>query len=106
MMKNFVLLIAICGIELLSSNVCRAQEVVYESEDNWLEKYRPEAEATADEVLQKFQGAIKPRYQMAYDDYLYDVQIIAETGRAPDNEALYDDLRVMNNNQIFTYETK
>ena len=40
---------------------------------------------------------------MAYDDYLYDLQIIAKTGQAPDNEALYNDLRLMRDNQTFVY---
>ena len=53
--------------------------------------------------LQRFQSSVKPRYQTAYEDYLYDLQVIAQTGRAPDNEALYDDLRVMNNNETFIY---
>ena len=62
-----------------------------------------EAEAEAEDLLQRFQSSVKPRYQTAYEDYLYDLQVIAQTGRAPDNEALYDDLRVKNNNEIFIY---
>ena len=64
---------------------------------------KTEAEKAADDMLQSFQGSVKPRYQMAYDDYLYDLQIIAKTGQAPDNEALYNDLRLMRDNQTFVY---
>ena len=78
-----------------------AQEVQFDAE--LAARYQAEAEAEAEDLLQRFQSSVKPRYQTAYEDYLYDLQVIAQTGRAPDNEALYDDLRVMNNNEIFIY---
>ncbi len=78
-----------------------AQEVQFDAE--LAARYQAEAEAEAEDLLQRFQSSVKPRYQTAYEDYLYDLQLIAQTGRAPDNEALYDDLRVMNNNETFIY---
>lgn len=89
------------GMVLFFSYDAAAQEANMESE--LMMRYEAEAQAEADEVLRKFESAVKPRYQSAYEDYLYDLQIIAKTGKAPDNEALYDDLRLMKDNQIFIY---
>ena len=79
----------------------KAQDVQFDAE--LLSRYQAEAEEEAEDILQQFEGAVKPRYQTAYEDYLYDLQMIYQTGRAPDNEALYNDLRMMNSNELFVY---
>lgn len=81
--------------------LAEAQEAQFDAE--LAARYKAEAETEAEDLLLRFQSSVKPRYQTAYEDYLYDLQIIAQTGRAPDNEALYDDLRVMSNNETFIY---
>lgn len=45
----------------------------------------------------------KPKFQRAYDDYLNDLKIIAETGRAQDNRELFNDLLEMNSEEEFVY---
>ena len=53
------------------------------------------------EILQKVYDKLhKPLYQQAYDDYLQDLDYIAEHGVAPDNEALYRDLLARKNLSI------
>ena len=59
--------------------------------------------AAAEAMARKFEEAVKPRYQRAYDNYLADLEIIKVTGRANDDENLYDDLRKMNSNEFFVY---
>ena len=45
-----------------------------------------------------------PRFcKQAYDDYLQDLDYIAEHGVAPDNEALYRDLLARNSDEKFIY---
>ena len=41
----------------------------------------------------------RPAYQKEYDAYLQDLEIIAETGKAPENPILEADLAKMNSNQ-------
>ena len=56
------------------------------------------------EILQKVYDKLhKPLYQQAYDDYLQDLDYIAEHGVAPDNEALYRDLLARNSDEKFIY---
>ncbi len=102
MMKNLWVTIVCGGVILGMPEVIRAQNLDG-ADETLVQQYREEAEKAADDMLQSFQGSVKPRYQMAYDDYLYDLQIIAKTGQAPDNEALYNDLRLMRDNQTFVY---
>ena len=59
--------------------------------------------ADAEAMARKFEETVKPRYQRAYDNYLADLEIIKVTGRANDDENLYDDLRKMNSNEFFVY---
>ena len=90
------------GLVCLYSELLLAQPLNLDDEE-LLQKYRVEAETLADVIMQRFCDANKPRFQLAYDDYIKDLMIIAKTGVAPDNEDLYDDLRVMKNNEIFIY---
>lgn len=41
----------------------------------------------------------RPAYQQEYDAYLQDLEVIAETGKAPENHILKADLAKMNSNQ-------
>ncbi len=54
-------------------------------------------------MLTRFDSMEKPKFQRAYDDYLNDLKIIAETGRAQDNQELFQDLLEMNSEEEFTY---
>ena len=101
-MKNLLARIVWGGAVISFPIFASAQELNL-NDEILVQQYRAEAEVAADEMLRNFQGTLKPRFQMAYEDYLRDLQIIAQTGKAPDNEALYDDLRVMKNNQTFIY---
>lgn len=60
-------------------------------------------DAAAAVLLTRFDSMEKPKFQKAYDDYLNDLKIIAETGRAADNEELYKDLLEMNSEEEFLY---
>lgn len=42
--------------------------------------------------------AAMPEYKQKYDDYINDLKVIAETGKAPENKRLNDDLAKMNSN--------
>lgn len=54
-------------------------------------------------MLTRFDSMEKPKFQRAYDDYLNDLKIIAETGRAQDNRELFNDLLEMNSEEEFVY---
>ena len=74
-----------------------------ESEEDVSRRYHEAGVADAKEMSRKFEESVKPRYQRAYDNYLADLEIIRVTGRANDDENLYDDLRKMNSNEFFVY---
>ena len=74
-----------------------------ESEEDVSRRYHEAGVADAKEMSRKFEESVKPRYQRAYDNYLADLEIIRVTGRANDDENLYDDLRKMNSNDFFVY---
>lgn len=67
------------------------------------EQYKAAGQADAVALNQKFQEAEKPKYQQAYDDLWKDLEVIRKTGRAPDNEELYSDLREMNSEEGFIF---
>ena len=76
---------------------CRAGENPPEAE------YARLGNAAAAEMLTRFDSMEKPKFQRAYDDYLNDLKIIAETGRAQDNRELFNDLLEMNSEEEFVY---
>lgn len=56
------------------------------------------------QILQKaYEKLHKPLFQQAYDDYLEDLDYISQYGKAPDNEALYQDLLQRNSDEKFIY---
>lgn len=74
-----------------------------ESAEDVSRRYHEAGVADAEAMARKFEETVKPRYQRAYDNYLADLEIIKVTGRANDDENLYDDLRKMNSNEFFVY---
>ena len=74
-----------------------------ESAEEVSRRYHEAGVADAEAMARKFEETVKPRYQRAYDNYLADLEIIKVTGRANDDENLYDDLRKMNSNEFFVY---
>lgn len=83
---------------LFSAEVKAAEETVLQTEE-YLRAGREDAE----QMRKYFEDMDKPEYQKAYDDYQMDLEYIASYGVAPDNEALYDDLREMNSEEPFIY---
>ena len=73
-------------------------------EQRLVEQYAAQGSLAAQRLKEQFEQKDKPAFAAAYDDYLRDLEVIAKTGRAPDNEALYDDLRQMNSNEFVIYE--
>ncbi len=67
------------------------------------EEYQQAGKDDAEQMRKYFEDMDKPAYQKAYDDYQMDLEYIAVYGVAPDNEALYDDLREMNSEEPFIY---
>lgn len=76
-----------------------------DAEQKIAEKYAAQGVTAAERLKEQFDQMEKPAFQKAYDDYQEDLKTIAQTGRAPDNEALYDDLRQMNSDEEFVYDT-
>lgn len=97
-MKTIVLIIMI-----LAGTMQNIRAQVPQIDEELLRYYTEEGRREAEDMVRKFQETKKPRYQNAYDDYLQDLRVIADTGKAPDNENLYDDLRMMNNDDIFVF---
>ncbi len=82
---------------LVFSFACRAEQTISE------EEYARQGTDAAAALLAKFDAMEKPKFQQAYDDYLKDLEIIAETGRAADNQELYKDLLEMNSEEEVVY---
>jgi len=73
------------------------------SESNLEQLYREAGIRDAEALRQAYDKLHKPLYQQAYDDYLRDLEYIAQHGTVPDNEALYKDILMMNSNTPFIY---
>ena len=97
-MFRFMIIIFVVFFALI--NEAQAQVAV---DDELMKQYVEEARADAREMVKSYQSLDKPAYQKAYDNYLKDLEVIAETGKAPDNEALYDDLRQMDSDEPYVY---
>ena len=67
------------AVGLAFTFTCRAEQTTSE------EEYARQGTDAAAALLVKFDAMEKPKFQQAYDDYLKDLEIIAETGRAADN---------------------
>ena len=85
------------AVGLAFSFSCRAEQTTSE------EEYARQGTDAAAALLAKFDAMEKPKFQQAYDDYLKDLEIIAETGRAADNPELYKDLLEMNSEEEVVY---
>jgi hypothetical protein len=97
-MKQFLMLLTVfCLIGWGSSAAAE------ESEEDIILKYRMAGIKDAKTVEEAFVFLEKPKFQTAYDDYVRDLDVIRKTGRAPDNEGLFQDLRKMNSNEFFVY---
>lgn len=77
-----------------------------DAEARLVEQYAAQGVVSAQKLKQQFEQMDKPAFQKAYDEYLEDLKIISETGKAPDNEALYNDLRQMNSDNELTYNVR
>ena len=73
----------------------RDSEALTLSADNPVEQYDMEKHITN----HKFDAS--PNYKKKYDAYVNDLKIIAETGKAPENKQLQQDLAKMNSNERF-----
>lgn len=71
--------------------------------DGLEQQYREAGIQDAAALKMAYDKLHKPLYQQAYDDYLEDLDYIAEHGTAPDNEALYHDILLMNSDEPFVY---
>jgi len=69
-----------------------------------VEQYAAQGVLAAQRLKNQFEQMDKPAFQKAYDEYLQDLKIIAETGRAADNENLYQDLLRMNSDEEMVYD--
>lgn len=67
------------------------------------QQYREAGIKDAEALKAAYDKLHKPLYQQAYDDYLEDLDYIAEHGTAPDNEMLYRDILMMNSDEPFVY---
>ena len=83
---------------LFAGEIKSADETAQQTEE-YLQAGREDAEL----MRKYFENMDKPAYQKAFDDYQMDLEYIASYGVAPDNEALYDDLREMNSEEPFVY---
>lgn len=82
-------------------SVVNAAEPQFDAE--LFQQYAEEGREEAKRMVEQFQQKEKPLYRQAYDDYLNDLRVISETGKAPDNEGLYHDLRAMDSDEPFIY---
>lgn len=77
-----------------------------DAETRLVEQYAAQGVVSAQKLKQQFEQMDKPAFQKAYDEYLEDLKVISETGKAPDNQALYNDLRRMNSDNELTYNVR
>lgn len=88
-----------CGFLLLTGFAeVRAEDIGQHNQE-----YLQAGKKDAEKLRGQFEEMDKPAYQKAYADYQQDLEWIAAYGVAPDNEALYDDLRAMNSDEEFIY---
>ena len=97
-MKQFLMLLTVFCLMGWGSSAAAE-----ESEEDIILKYRMAGIKDAKTVEEAFVFLEKPKFQTAYDDYVRDLDVIRKTGRAPDNEGLFQDLRKMNSNEFFVY---
>lgn len=87
-----------------TADIFSAFPAAAQNPDKNIEQQYKDAGIKDAEILQKVYDKLhKPLYQQAYDDYLQDLDYIAEHGVAPDNEALYRDLLARNSDEKFIY---
>lgn len=94
-MKQFLMLLTVFCLMGWGSSAAAE-----ESEEDIILKYRMAGIKDAKTVEEAFVFLEKPKFQTAYDDYVRDLDVIRKTGRAPDNEGLFQDLRKMNSNEF------
>ena len=82
-------------VKKVSMPEIRDSEALTLSADNPVEQYDMEKHITN----HKFDAS--PDYKQKYDAYVNDLKIIAETGKAPENKQLQQDLAKMNSNERF-----
>lgn len=97
-MKQFLMLLTVFCLMGWGSSAAAE-----ESEEDIILKYRMAGIKDAKTVEEAFVFLEKPKFQTAYDDYVRDLDVIRKTGRASDNEGLFQDLRKMNSNEFFVY---
>lgn len=97
-MKQFLMLLTVFCLMGWGSSAAAE-----ESEEDIILKYQMAGIKDAKTVEEAFVFLEKPKFQTAYDDYVRDLDVIRKTGRAPDNEGLFQDLRKMNSNEFFVY---
>lgn len=97
-MKQFLMLLTVFCLMGWGSSAAAE-----ESEEDIILKYRMAGIKDAKTVEEAFVFLEKPKFQTAYDDYVRDLDVIRKTGRALDNEGLFQDLRKMNSNEFFVY---
>ena len=73
------------------------------AEDDLAQQYHEAGVKDAEALKIAYDRLHKPLYQQAYDDYLNDLELIAQTGEAQDNQALFRDILMMNSNEPFIY---
>lgn len=73
---------------------------------NLIEKYSAQGVYAAQKLKKRFELMEKPEFQKAYDNYLKDLKIISRTGKAPDNQPLYNDLLEMDSEKTFVYKQR
>lgn len=98
-MKKYALYFICSFIGLMKFAIAQNIEV----DQELLNYYKEEGQKEAAEMVREYYSMNKPRFQEAYNDYLNDLIEIAKTGRAPDNELLYNDLRLMKSEEEFVY---
>ena len=97
-MKQFLMLLTVFCLMGWGSSAAAE-----ESEEDIILKYRMAGIKDAKTVEEAFVFLEKPKFQTAYDDYVRDLDVIRKTGRAHDNEGLFQDVRKMNSNEFFVY---
>lgn len=88
---------------ILFALLTAAPAVAQTAEDDLEKQYYEAGVKDAEALKIAYDRLHKPLYQQAYDDYLNDLELIAQTGEAQDNEALFRDIMMMNSNEPFIY---
>lgn len=73
------------------------------SQDETAAAYAKQGQNAALLMQYEYETMHKPKYQQAYEDYLNDLKLISQFGKAQDNENLFNDLRQMNSEEEVIY---